>query len=457
MPIFAAKKRQATLKKKLVLQQGDELKKESLNIPSWAPFKLIDHGQAANDQVLIPQKPEVPGDALKDHWTPKTVRIYPTSKQKEILHLWLTATRHMYNLAVAERIRLGKEAKENGTKVKMKLKHLREVMPLKKNFDYERDPKLTYLKNVPFLIKDNGLRDFDKDYRTNLAKSKNTLRPFKIHFKKIKDKQSMTVEKKVWGLSRGIYHDVFRKGAFRSTEPLPEQLPHDSRLIREHGKWFLVIPYETSGLMPKKEAINAVAVDPGVRTFLTTYDSSQRVLEIGEDGYLKLQHLDRRLRSLQSEIHKLRSKGIVLSKEDRKRKIRNRRTVISRLYQRKKNLANDVHRKASHLLASKYNYILIPVLNFHNFKKTNRRVKANLANMKHCLFVQRLKNKASHFENTTVIEVDEEFTTKTCSLCGVRSNIGASKVFKCDNCDATFDRDHNAAKNILLKYLGEID
>ncbi|AMD20770.1 HDR027Cp [Eremothecium sinecaudum] len=460
MTILPNKKRQATLKSKLVLQQGNDLYKKPLDIPSWTSFKLIDHGQEAGDQVLIKdikQGGSSDGTGTKDLWKPKTIRIYPTRKQREIFQLWLNATRHMYNLAVAERIRMGHEAKENGTKVKLKLKHLREVTPLKKSFDYEKYPPLMYLKQVPFLIKDNGLRDFDKDYRTNLAKSKKSLRPFKIHFKKVKDRQSMTVEKKVWGLTRGVYHDVFATNVLRSKEPLPEKLPHDSRLIKEYGKWFLVIPFEARGRMPKTDkSINAVAVDPGVRTFLTTYDSSQRVMEIGEDGYLKLQHLDRRLRSIQSELYKLRKKS-PLSKDDRKRKIRNRRKVAIRLYQRKKNLANDIHRKACILLASKYNYILIPVLNFHNFKKTNRRVRANLANLKHCLFVQRLKNKAQHFENTTVIEVDEEFTTKTCSSCGVRSDIGASKIFKCDNCESVFDRDHNAAKNILLKYLGEVE
>lgn len=458
MTIFPNKKKQATLKSKLILLQGNVLEKKLLNIPSWTSFKMIDHGQEANDRILISQMSanNTTTESKKEMWRPKTIRIYPTGKQKETLQLWLNATRHMYNLAVAERNRLWREAKNNGTKVRLKLKHLREVTPLKKCYNYDKDPGLRYLKDVPSLIKDNGLRDFDKDYRTNLAKSKKSLRSFKIHFKKVQDRQSMTVEKKVWGLSRGTFHNILAANVLKSKELLPEKLPHDSRLIREHGKWFLVIPFEmTTKLQKPEHPINAVAVDPGVRTFLTTYDSSQRVLEIGEDGYLKLQHLDRRLRSIQSEIYKIK-KNITFQRNYRRRKIRNLRKVALRIHQRKRNLADDIHRKASVLLTSKYNYILIPVLNFHNFKKTNRRVKANLANMKHCLFVQRLKNKARHFENTEVIEVNEEFTTKTCSSCGMRSNVGASKIFKCQNCESVFDRDHNAAKNILLKYLGEV-
>ena len=51
-----------------------------------------------------------------------------------------------------------------------------------------------------------------------------------------------------------------------------------------------------------------------------------------------------------------------------------------------------------------------------------------------------------------VFYVKENYTTKTCSSCGVvNSNVGVSRVFTCASCNLTTGRDWNAAKNMLMK------
>ena len=69
----------------------------------------------------------------------------------------------------------------------------------------------------------------------------------------------------------------------------------------------------------------------------------------------------------------------------------------------------------------------------------------------HYKFRLRLLHKASQYGKTVLI-VDESYTSKTCSKCGWQNDkLGGSKTFKCKNCEITIDRDHNAARNILLK------
>ena len=47
---------------------------------------------------------------------------------------------------------------------------------------------------------------------------------------------------------------------------------------------------------------------------------------------------------------------------------------------------------------------------------------------------------------SNVVVVDESLTSKTCSSCGfVKSSLGASKVFRCDQCKCVMDRDANGA------------
>ena len=47
-------------------------------------------------------------------------------------------------------------------------------------------------------------------------------------------------------------------------------------------------------------------------------------------------------------------------------------------------------------------------------------------------------------------------TSKTCGKCGnLHANLGSNKCFKCPKCEMKMDRDINAARNIMLKYLSE--
>lgn len=68
----------------------------------------------------------------------------------------------------------------------------------------------------------------------------------------------------------------------------------------------------------------------------------------------------------------------------------------------------------------------------------------------HHEFRQRLVEETS----CQVVWVNESYTTKTCSNCGhVNHNFRNMKMFTCDYCGSEMDRDVNAAKNILLRYL----
>ncbi|KAK1948086.1 putative transposase [Phytophthora citrophthora] len=69
----------------------------------------------------------------------------------------------------------------------------------------------------------------------------------------------------------------------------------------------------------------------------------------------------------------------------------------------------------------------------------------------HFKFKQLLKYKMKR-TGGRVIDCEEEYTSKTCSSCGViKENLGGARVFRCGRCHAVLDRDVSAAKNILHK------
>lgn len=76
-----------------------------------------------------------------------------------------------------------------------------------------------------------------------------------------------------------------------------------------------------------------------------------------------------------------------------------------------------------------------------------------MVTLSHYRFKQTLKHQAAKY-GSVVVDVTEEYTSKTCSKCGhVHTKLGGSKKFKCPECGHTLDRDLNGAFNILLKAL----
>jgi transposase len=51
-----------------------------------------------------------------------------------------------------------------------------------------------------------------------------------------------------------------------------------------------------------------------------------------------------------------------------------------------------------------------------------------------------------------VMIVPEAYTSKTCRACGwMHPSLGGAKTFVCRRCNVVIDRDHNGARNILLR------
>ena len=69
-------------------------------------------------------------------------------------------------------------------------------------------------------------------------------------------------------------------------------------------------------------------------------------------------------------------------------------------------------------------------------------IKEKMKDMKHCLFVDRIKMKMLEYEGRNVIEVKENHTSMTCTSCGWQNkNLKASKIFECKKCPLVLERD----------------
>ena len=265
-----------------------------------------------------------------------------------------------------------------------------------------------------------------------------------MRFLSKKDKKDcISILAKHWNKKRGFF-SMFSPAQLKSAEPLPAKLPHDCRIVKERdGGIYICIPanYHINNRPPSNRVI---ALDPGQRTILTGFDSDGNVVEIGKDSVARIGRLLHYMRKLQGKVDVERT---------HKRR-QNLKRALERSRKRINNLVQELHKKSTNFLLNNYDVVLAPKLNFHNLGSLNKKLKSKMATLSHCAMVDRMINKSSRLNNSHVVAVAEDFTSKACSGCGhLNYTLGRSRVFNCSGCGLTADRDHNAAKNILLKYI----
>ena len=230
------------------------------------------------------------------------------------------------------------------------------------------------------------------------------------------------------------------------SESIPDVIKSDFSVVLDRGRWF--ITYTTHLEKTSNQNQQAIALDPGVRTFLTGFDGN-KVVELGKGSISRIVVICKRLDQLQSEITKATGR-------DKKRKRFNLRKVAQQLRIKVRNLVDECHKKAACYLTSNYLQVIIPTFESSEMvykaqRKIGNKTARSLLTWAHYRFKQRLINQAAK-RGCQVIEVTEEYTSKTCSKCGhIHRKLGGSKKFNCPECGHQIDRDANGSINIYLK------
>jgi putative transposase len=238
----------------------------------------------------------------------------------------------------------------------------------------------------------------------------------------------------------------------QAEKPLPQHIDHDLIVTKNKlGHFHLCVPAK---VVPRpvfeSPTVGVIACDPGVRTFLTGYDPSGRVIEYGKTDISRIHRLCHAYDKLQSKwtktTHKHRS---------------HMKKAGLRIQLKIRNLVDEMHKKLSLTLLMNYTTILLPkfessqMVGRSNRRITSRTAKAMLT-WSHYRFRHRLLTKSREYPWSQVVLCTEEFTSKTCTCCGhLHEKLGGNKLFACPSCEVRLDRDVNGARNILLKYLTE--
>ena len=222
----------------------------------------------------------------------------------------------------------------------------------------------------------------------------------------------------------------------------------ECRLVKERGLYWLTVPYPAQCDIETPSGDGVVALDPGVRTFLTYFSET----DCGKIGYRAFGRIQR----LCHWLDNLTSRTAAQSNPKRRRRMRQ---AQERLRQRIHNLVDELHWQTARWLTDNYKVILLPTFETQDMTlRAGRRIRSKTARMmlslRHYEFKRRLRWKAWQ-RGALVLDVNEAYTSKTRSWDGmVKARLGGSKVIR-DESGFGMDRDVNGARGIFLRALGD--
>lgn len=391
------------------------------------------------------------------------VRIYPSTKQKQIIKENSDLSRFVYNYYVElgkEKQEINKSIKEgvSGFKLESLKERLEKIKLLMKNphnlheiFEWmgaeenkkKFDPQTKYL----------ALRNYKaswamwhkvKKSRPPRFKKRNSIHKYSTDSCKIINENQIYVNKigviRISGLDVSKIHDELYAGRTTITKDAED-------------KYYLSISIASKKPFAKgfKKTKSRVGIDLNTSNFLV--DSNGTTIDNPRNGKKMMKRLAKEQRSLARKYQMAKKENRKLSESKNYQK---QRKVVATLYKKVANQRMDFNHKVSTKMVKSYDFIAAEDLRPSNMMKS-RNMARSIADVSWSQFLTMLEYKALK-EGRRFIKVDPRYTTQTCSCCGHIMS-GSTKIergvkkWDCPECGTHHNRDHNAAKNVLEKGL----
>ncbi|KAI3432514.1 hypothetical protein D9Q98_004063 [Chlorella vulgaris] len=313
-----------------------------------------------------------------------------------------------------------------------------------------------------------AVKDATQAFVTNFAKKrKNSGHSFRVGFKTkkhstkvLKLEAAKMGVKIVDGRPRLVVGDARQRQLGRegiSFDRRGEALVRDTKdpvlQIDDLGRFWLITVCTRQPETQGQRTQGVVALDPGVRTFQTTYSPDGTSYKLGDTASNRVYRL---------LLVRDKYIGLAHMRGPSRRVRRSYGKKAAKIMARIQHIVDELHWKTARFLAQGWSEILIPVFGTAAMSKKyqasrakrrciGRKTTRQMLHLRHYTFRQRLHHVAK-LTGTVVREVTEEYTSKTCGNCGeIKANLGGAKTYRCQECGVCLDRDGNGARNIFIK------
>lgn len=353
-------------------------------------------------------------------------RLYPNKQQQEQLEKALGASRWVYNWALEKRIKAYESEKKQ-----IKRFDLQAELPILKRTTHP------WLNEVGAIILQASLANLDKAYKTffrkkkgfpNFKSRKKGKHSFQVlqGIKFSKDMRHVTVPK-IKGIKVVSHRQVegtIKSGAVTKTPS---------------GKYYLTFNSSVTDVVIEQMPVTktgSVGIDLGLKSFLVLSNGTSVA---NPRNLIRLQH---RIVRLQRSA----SKCVKGSKNKEKLNVR-----IAMLHEKVANRRKDfLHKVSACLVQSSYTTFCLEDLNVAGMVKNHNLAKA-ISDASWSEFVKMVEYKAARVGKNIIKIGTFEPSSKSCNQCGsIKKDLTlADRMYVCDHCGHSEDRDIQAAKNIV--------
>jgi len=359
--------------------------------------------------------------------TSTKVKLYPNQAQKILLEKHFGSCRFVYNYFLNKRDEYYITHKDSK---KSSLNYL------------DTQNMLTELKEqYPWLYEVNAqslqmsLRSLDNAFKNFFHKNADHPK-----FRKKGRNDYFAVPQYIKIKGNRIYFPKFKEGIrFRGSEKKLAEIKDVNQIIitKDAGEYFCSIIYEKDEELPQKKELsaeNSIGIDLGIEKFATLSNG------IVVENPRLVEKVEKRIRKLQKKLSK-KQKG----SNNRKKEI----LKLQKKYRKLRNMREDFQDKVSTAIAKQYDTIIIENLNVQGMQQ-NHHIAKSIGDASFYNFKQKLLWKADKYGKNIVELGRFDPSSKLCSNCGnLKKDLKLSdRIYHCDVCGVTMDRDYNAARNI---------
>lgn len=201
------------------------------------------------------------------------------------------------------------------------------------------------------------------------------------------------------------------------------------------GKWYVTFSCVLEDNSTKQPIKPAIGVDMGLESFAILSDSTK----VQNPRFFRKE--EKSLKKVQKKFSK-QKKGSTARRKVRK--------ALSRVHERIRWKRENFTHQTARQIVNKFNTIVIEDLDVKDMQKNNfKGMNKSIQDAAWTQFLEFLSFKAEE-AGKTVIRINPAYTSQTCSNCGTRQKLKLSdRIYNCNNCNLSLDRDVNAATNIL--------
>lgn len=347
------------------------------------------------------------------------IRIYPNSKQKQIIDEHITGSRYIYNYFL-------NYAKENNIyDIDLWKKELQTLMS-KNNLEELSKCDYYLLINQLYILKntfDNYFKGLNNE--PHFKKKSSIVSAFKIQNKN----QIVRIE------NNKLYIEMLGYIKARFSKDISNNKIYSVVVKRTTNDIYEASVLYDAFIPFLKKTYRKVGIDIGVRKFITTSDKDFIVpmdnLKMIEDKIRTLQKLLSKKEKESNNYYRLKNK-------------------ITKMHIYRNNFIKDTLNKATTSLVKSYDIIFMENISIHELVKQQEKKPVRRKIMEASLnSIREMLNYKCKMYGKKLILIDRFFpSSKICSECGFRHDPNDSETFICPVCGLEIDRDYNAAKNI---------